>query len=204
MMEYITSDLHFGHISMCGPEGFIETRRHFQDEKEMNETLIERHNEVVGQMDTTIHLGDFSMNLKPKVVLELFNQMNGHFILNKGNHDAQRVFNYLKHHNYLLEDGKPKFLEFHDVGFRRKANGMVYMFTHYPLGVGEQRKNLRSIHGHIHEYAASEANQLNVGIDSPEIGDRPFGQPIPLHEAMEMVDEKWRQWSESPRIPLKD
>lgn len=193
-MEYVTSDYHLGHIKMCGPNGFLITRLFFKDVEEMNNLIMTRHNAVVHNDDTTIHLGDLSLNQKPEYLFEQLKKMNGHFIFVKGNHDSTKQFKYLMKHNYLLPDGKLKFLEFHDVGFKRKANGNVIMFTHYPLVLGEKRINLRNLCGHIHEFSTKDSNQLNVGIDSPEIGKRPFGEPIPLEEAYALIDQKYANW----------
>ena len=37
---------------------------------------------------------------------------------------------------------------------------------------------------------------LNVGVDSPELPERPFGEPILLEEAFALVDAKWLAWKE--------
>lgn len=203
-MDFITSDWHFGHRNICGPEGFVPTRTHFENTEEMNDTMIAAHNAVVGPLDTTIHLGDTNLNMKPTAVHELLRTLNGHFIFVKGNHDDSKLFKYLARNNYNLGDGNPKYLEFHEVGFRRKANGKVYLLSHYPLGLGERRKKLRNLCGHIHEDACREANQLNVGVDSPEIGDRPFGTPLPLEEAMALVDAKWQRWFDKEKRILEE
>ena len=58
MKQYVTSDWHFGHNNICGPEGFVSTRKHFANAEEMNETIIANHNAVVTAADRTYHLGD--------------------------------------------------------------------------------------------------------------------------------------------------
>lgn len=52
---YFTSDTHFYHsniIDFC--------KRPFKNVEDMNETLIENWNRVVGQDDIVFHLGDFA------------------------------------------------------------------------------------------------------------------------------------------------
>ena len=204
-MEYITSDWHFGHRNMCGPDSFLETRKHFKDVTEMNQHLIAVHNETVKQeKDVTIHLGDICLGLKPKEVFEILKQMKGHFIFVKGNHDDSKLIKYLKNNNYRLGDDRDKFLGFEEVGIRRKSNGIVYYLTHYPLGLGQTRRNMRNICGHIHELPAREANVLNVGIDSPE---RPqtecFGAPILLEDAFNQLHQKHLNWFDAQEEATK-
>lgn len=67
----------------------------------------------------------------------------------------------------------------------------MYYLTHYPTNIGENRDNLRTIHGHIYEYPSPYVNGLNVGLDSPELPvDNPFGRPIKLDTAMELLEDK--------------
>lgn len=57
---FFTSDHHFGHKLIIDFES-----RPFSGVEEMNRTMIENWNSVVGEGDTVFHLGDFSfMNLK--------------------------------------------------------------------------------------------------------------------------------------------
>lgn len=56
MAKFITADLHFGHeniIKFCPL-----TRGQFKDAKEMNESIVERWNEVVSDRDVVYLLGD--------------------------------------------------------------------------------------------------------------------------------------------------
>lgn len=190
-MEYITSDLHFGHNNICGADGFCDTRTHFSSTAEMDEHLISALNSVLTNDDILYHLGDLSMNLKNPLVFEILTKINGQIHLVKGNHDSTRMLNYLARHNYKLPNGRDKFV-FYQVGKTIKRNGKTYYLTHYPLGLGEQRKKLRSLCGHIHEEEAKEANVLNVGVDSPELPvDHPFGVPLSLDTAIGLVEAKW-------------
>lgn len=190
MKTYITSDLHFNHKNICGPEAFEDKRKQFKNVEEMNEYLIRVHNQRVTSNDEVIMLGDFALHGKSADIFELYKKLNGSFIIVKGNHDGSKVLNYLRKNNYKLADGRDKFT-IHDVGFTRKQNGITYYFTHYPVQVGHFRNNLRSICGHIHSKYAPSPNMLNVGIDSPELpkGTK-FGQPILLQDAYKLVEEK--------------
>lgn len=53
---YFTSDTHFYHSNIIG-----FCKRPFKNVEDMNETLIENWNRVVGQDDIVFHLGDFCL-----------------------------------------------------------------------------------------------------------------------------------------------
>ena len=204
MAKFITSDWHFFHNNACGPEGFISTRKKFSSVEEMNDNIIKTINQKVSRDDTIIHLGDIGFG-KPKKLFETLEKINGQIILIKGNHDSSKLFKYIVNNNYHYPYSNPKkhkqspdrvkFLV-EEVGLREKMNGKVYYLTHYPFQLGEQRKNMRSICGHIHEQIALDANMINVGIDSPEITSKisNFGEPLLLEDAVELVDKKWEKW----------
>lgn len=195
---YITSDWHFGHKNMVGPNGIVAQRRHFQTTEEMNEAIIAGVNSVVHKDDVIYFLGDATLGLKPREVLPLLERINGHIIMFRGNHDTSKMF------KYIANNGTKGKFELVDVGITVKANGKRYYLSHFPIGLGDKRKNLRSICGHIHEESASAPNVINLCIDSPElpIGTE-FAQPILLSIAMELVDQKWEKWAENELIELK-
>ena len=197
MKTYITSDLHLFHHNATGPDGLIKTRTHFKDAEEMNEAIIHAINSIVKEEDTLIHCGDFGFG-SPKILFEQLERINAHkVILIKGNHDSSKFFKYIKNHN---EEGK---YELHDVGLIKKFNKKIYYITHYPLGLGENSKNLRNLCGHIHENDPRGANCLNVGIDSPSFPNLPFGTPVLIEDAFNKVEEKWSSWAEKNLGELK-
>lgn len=187
MKTYITSDWHFFHKNMIGENGFISVRKKYKTIEQMNEALLLSINSLVTNDDVLIHCGDISMNSKHKEVYNLLTQLKGQLILIKGNHDTSKLFTYINNNNYLLGNGKPKFVT-EEVGRRFKKDGSVFYITHYPLHIGENRKNMYNLCGHIHENYAQFSNILNVGVDSPE---HPFGfQPMLLEDAINLVKLK--------------
>ena len=193
-MIYLTSDTHFNHNNIQGPNGFVATRKHFNSVQEMNDTIIQNWNATVQPTDKVIHAGDLSLNMRPKELFEILKQLNGNITIIPGNHDSvSKIIKYLANNNYDY-NGKPKF-EFSEVGIRIKHNKKVYYITHYPLGLGDSRYKLRNFCGHIHDEATTGANLLNIGVDSPEIPDVPFGTPILFETAVELVEEKWNKWN---------
>lgn len=163
----------------------------------MNQIIIDNWNDKVGENDIVYHLGDIALYFtKPQrdayqAILEVLLQLHGHLILVKGNHDNRALFKYLENNNYEF-NGLPKF-QFHDVGVLLKYNHRQYYLTHYPLmlGIASQIINL---HGHIHHYSVPIKENINVGVDAPELDyleKRPkFGAPLNFHEIEEIVTKK--------------
>lgn len=80
---FFTSDTHFYHtniLKFC--------KRPYKNVEEMNKALIENWNKVVGPDDTVFHLGDVAFCGNQKLE-EIINQLNGHIILVRGNHDRR-------------------------------------------------------------------------------------------------------------------
>lgn len=191
MAIYGTSDPHFDHDNIKGPNGFCKPRAHFKTVTEMNETIIKNWNKRVTNDDTVYLLGDLGIG-RPKEIFEWLVQLKGIIYIVKGNHDNSRLLKYIVNHSPMIH-GQSKF-HIIEMGTIIKRNGIQYYLTHYPQGLGEHRRKIRNLCGHIHEFTAYDANVLNIGMDSPEIGDRPFGQPILLDDAFDLVDTKWESW----------
>lgn len=121
----------------------------------------------------------------------LLAQLNGKIVFIKGNHDSRAFFKYLAAHDPQL-NGQPKF-EFHDVGVLIKYDHRQYYMTHYPMMMGIV-KQIINLHGHIHHYAVNVKENINVGVDTPEVDyldhSVPFGTPFSLAEIEQMVDGK--------------
>lgn len=84
MRTWLSSDLHLGHSNILK-----YSNRPFKDCDEMNAKLIQYHNERVKPEDTYIHVGDFCFKSGIGCVkyTHWLDQMNGHKIMIKGNHD---------------------------------------------------------------------------------------------------------------------
>lgn len=87
--RWFTSDWHLGSSTICD-----YCNRPFANVKEMNKTIIENCNSIVGKDDIIIHLGDFccygsergytGLKIHPN---EYIRQINGTFVNLLGNHD---------------------------------------------------------------------------------------------------------------------
>ena len=85
---FFTSDTHFWHeniIKFCN--------RPFSSIEEMNDTIIENWNKVVGKNDIVFHLGDFCFCGSDKFK-ELIEKLNGRIYLILGNHDWKIIKNW--------------------------------------------------------------------------------------------------------------
>lgn len=81
MTLWLTSDQHYGHAAIIRLSG-----RPFADVETMGIELVRRHNDVVCDGDTVLHLGDFAWY--PRDVARWLGQLRGTHILVTGNHDA--------------------------------------------------------------------------------------------------------------------
>lgn len=194
-MKFVTADTHFFHSDLLGVDDFAP--RPFPNVEVMNQTIIDNWNAKVGENDLVYHLGDIALYFtKPpkksyEAVLNVLSTLHGRLVLIKGNHDSRALFKFLAAHNFLV-NGHPKF-QFHDVGVLLKYDHRQYYLTHYPmmLGIAPQIINL---HGHIHHYSVPVKENINVGIDSPELAylqpQPQFGAPLNFAEVETMVEKK--------------
>ena len=65
-------------------------KRMFKNVEDMNETLIENWNRVVGQDDIVFHLGDFCLGGSHEWT-KILNRLNGKIYLILGNHDLKNI-----------------------------------------------------------------------------------------------------------------
>lgn len=182
---FFTSDTHFGHRNIIK-----YTNRPFANAQEMDDVLIARWNETVGEHDTIYHLGDFSLS-DPKFVKTIFPRLNGHI----------KVLGYHWHHDKRwLPDGFGKtryvsgpqgipveimlpmvVLKFK--GLRNNGRPQVVVLCHYAMAKWDQR-HYRSWHlyGHSHGQFENGGLSMDVGVDCHEF------RPISLEQVAERMD----------------
>ena len=144
---FFTSDTHFGHtniITFCN--------RPFKNVEEMNETLIENWNKVVGKDDIVFHLGDFCLG-GPEEWTRILERLNGKIYLIVGNHDIRNIaqgyrgsFEHIAMQMYI-EIGKRKIF-----------------LNHCPfLCFGGAYKDTWQLFGHVH------TSPRSTNIDTPRL-----------------------------------
>lgn len=156
---YVISDHHFCHSKI------IEYQRaEFGEVHEMNNYIINCHNDVVDKDDIVIFLGDFSF--KDSVIKDLLKRMNGHKYLVLGNHDNERLIR-------CYGD-----LGFEDVFPNCVKIGNMYL-SHYPLCEKEvdglnysllvrefENSDGINYHGHIHSRDIGSLPYVNVSCEA--------------------------------------
>ena len=153
MERWVVSDHHFWHdniITYCN--------RPFANSLEMNEALVEYHNEFVKPPDHVYFLGDVTMRRGGRIEREEFcklvRSMHGHKTLFLGNHDHWPTEVYL------------------DAGFEkvratwRDQDGIIY--SHIPIHPASIGSAIANVHGHIHQNPVYEPAVVN-GVSKPYI-----------------------------------
>jgi calcineurin-like phosphoesterase family protein len=190
---FFTADTHFGHknvIAYCN--------RPYKNVEEMDADLIKRWNETVADHDVIYHLGDFAFHPKDSTA-EIIEQLNGHKILLKGNHDKRTVTFYLN----------AGFAEVHKLPYGASVpfwirdifgvESIGFEMAHFPFAdvmceydqrdylmerapTKERLKKTVLVHGHVHEKWATKPNMVNVGVDVCGL------KPISLSKVLELVE----------------
>lgn len=169
-MEYITSDLHFGHSNILK---YCPQTRPFNSVEEMDEALIRAWNSHVTDADTTFLLGDISYH-GPEKTAEILNSLAGSKILVVGNHDNR---------NIKSEIFRSCFTEIHNYLELKRNKRHVVMF-HFPIA-NWNRMSHGSIHfhGHLHGDPSPIA-----GLRAMDVGYDATGRiVIPLEEAISVA-----------------
>src|ERR1700722_17645565 len=86
MMQWLTADLHLGHVNIIQ-----YSNRPFSNVGEMNEAIVERWNETVGVNDRVLILGDVAMG-RIDDTLKIAGRLNVFKVLLTGNHDRCASF----------------------------------------------------------------------------------------------------------------
>ncbi len=162
-MRWFVSDTHFMHrniLRYCD--------RPFDSIKEHDEELIRRWNEVVHENDTVYHLGDFALGPKFRIA-EIVEQLNGHIILIRGNHDKKPSFYY--------DVGFHEVYDYKWIDFNREHKVLL---CHYPNVRFEHSRHIL-LHGHNHAKDVGSEGVYNVGVDAWEF------RPVSEKEILELL-----------------
>ena len=139
---FFTADHHFFHtniIKYCG--------RPFENIEEMNETLIDNHNEVVSKHDIVLHAGDFAFTSDKPMVRSVIRRLNGDHKFLMGSHDK-----WLSGANQIWE---------------RRFGDNYIVVCHYAMRVWA-RSHYNSIHlyGHSHGRLDGIGKSMDIGVDT--------------------------------------
>lgn len=144
MAIFVCSDWHFMH-----QKSFLYEPRGFKSVEEMNEAIIQRHNEVVGPEDEVFHLGDEIMSDIDRGI-ECIKRLNGRIHLIRGNHSTDnKLARIVEECSNVIEYGK-----WSDVLQYQKWR---FYLSHYPTICGNfddgdkpLKKRMLNLCGHTH------------------------------------------------------
>lgn len=129
---FVTSDHHFS--------SFGSLLKRTTEEEDAQHILS--WNEIVGEDDLVLYVGDFCDSRSMKDFISLRNSLNGRIVLIKGNHDDNLIENHDFTDDYLR-------LVFDDVVEELVIDEIGLQLLHNPDSA-LRRPELKLIHGHIH------------------------------------------------------
>jgi len=198
---FFTSDTHYSHSNICSAttnwsvnEGYARTFDSLQD---MNQRLVDNINNMVGEDDILIHLGDWSFGGFDKIeeFRSQINCKNIHLVL--GNHDdhisrnkenIQRLFSSVQH--YLKLDIRR---------YPNKATVEKFRFVcmHFPI-ISWDNMNQKVMHlfGHVHlppHLRVMEGRAMDVGCEGNGL------EPISMDEVVEILKDRPIKKSSLPK-----
>lgn len=175
---WLTSDEHYGHKNIL-----VYQERPFANLMEMNCSLIENHNSVVGEEDTVIHVGDFSFG-DAKFFENTVRRLNGCHYFMDGSHD-RAMREYFDNAQYA--DPKvtllPKLFEF-------TYSGRSVVLCHYQMTAWKASHHGESVHFYGHSHARTKPDKarrcMDVGVDT----ETAVFFPIQIDRAIDLLVKK--------------
>ena len=142
MNTFITSDTHFSHENFLK---FTNLQGHkvrpFSSKEEMDDLMINNHNNMVNDGDKVYHLGDVTMH---KRYLPIVSRLKGNIRLILGNHD---IFDWKEYAKYFKE-----------VYHLRVLPELKLQLSHVPFHPYSVKKGWVNVHGHIHDKVINKDN----------------------------------------------
>ena len=165
-MIFFTADEHYGHKN-----SILHSNRPYPSVRDMDDCLINNHNEVVGPNDTVYHLGDFTLISNYQRVMDTYvNRLNGKNIFIQGSHDV-----WLKKQNapFIIE-GK----------FQLRKDSYFIIMCHYAMRTW-RRSHYGSWHIYGHSHGALEpfGKSYDVGVDNNNY------YPVSLVQLVDIMDK---------------
>jgi calcineurin-like phosphoesterase family protein len=189
---FFTSDTHYAHSNICSAttkwEGASNMTREFNSLDRMNATLVNNINNIVGEDDILIHLGDWSFGGFEKVQ-EFRDRIvckNIHLVL--GNHD-----HHIERNKEGVQDLFSSVQQYLRLEVRRPVSKSMmdrYTFVcmHYPIASWhDMNQGVIHLHGHVHlppHLRIAEGKAMDVGVDGNGL------EPISLNEVLSIMKNR--------------
>lgn len=176
--KWFISDTHFFHtniLKFLDNKGQLFRGNIFKNTEDMNEYMVKKWNEVVGENDYVYHLGDVTFRYDG-VFNNLMSRLKGKKRLIIGNHDK------------IWNPSLQKWFEKADLwkGFSEKQTGVKYGFTasHFPMQQKQLRDGSFNVHGHVHQNESPEEHQINVSVEVIDY------TPVHIDSIIEKIKQK--------------
>lgn len=182
---WVTSDWHFNHN-----REFIWKARGFSSVKEMNETIIERYNSVVGENDLVYCLGDCGLGGAGQEALNqlknYIERLNGTIIIVQGNHCTDKRIELYR---------QCKNVQQVDIATTFKYRGYHFYLSHYPTLTGNlEKESLKqmtlNLYGHTHQktnFYEDRPYMYHVGVDSHDC------YPVSIDQIIQDMNDKVKE-----------
>jgi len=166
---WFISDTHFGHANILTfKDDAGKLVREFSSVEEMDETMVQRWNEVVRDQDRIYHMGDVAMNHR---CLPIMSRLKGKKVLIKGNHDI-----------FKLKDYTPYFEDIRAYKIFPK-HGLVV--SHIPVHTCQLEGRFKiNAHGHMHQNILPDARYINLCVEHTDY------RPVTLNEVMFRAEQR--------------
>jgi calcineurin-like phosphoesterase family protein len=192
---FFTSDTHYQHSNIVRGvskwDGGLDKTRDYDTIDKMNSTIVNNINDVVGQEDILIHLGDWSFGGFDKI-REFRNRLICQDIrLILGNHDyhiennrenIQEIFTSVSQYEVLeviAPTSHPIF---------GPNNKYEFVLCHYPIASwNNMNKGRMHLHGHVHlpkHQRMSGGKSIDIGMDGNNL------KPYELREVVSLLKDK--------------
>jgi len=190
---FFTSDTHYSHSNICRATsrwGDDNLTRDFNSLDQMNAALVNNINEIVGENDILIHLGDWSFGGFENIA-EFRNRIlckNIHLVLGNHDHhiernkgDIQELFSSVNHY-INLDLRRPSNLR------KGEMDKFKFVLMHYPIASWDgMNDGVMHLHGHDHlppNLRISEGRAMDVGVDGNSY------YPLGLFEVLNLLKNK--------------
>jgi calcineurin-like phosphoesterase family protein len=189
---FFTSDTHYGHKNICRGvsnwTGGLDQTRDFKTIDQMNAAIVDGINQVVGQDDILVHLGDWSFGgfesiqeFRDRIICK-----NIYLIL--GNHD-----HHIENNRGNCQDLFKGVYQYTRLEVVRPINSRIvekfnFVLSHFPIASHhDMNKGVVHLHGHVHlppHLRIGKGKSLDVGVDGNGL------EPISLDEVVKLMSKQ--------------
>jgi calcineurin-like phosphoesterase family protein len=188
---FFTSDTHYSHSNICRATtrwtDADSVTRDFKSLEHMNDTLVNNINEVVGQDDILIHLGDWSFG-GFEMIEEFRNRIlckNVHLVF--GNHD-----HHIRRNKGGVQDLFSSTQDYLHLDLRipkgKEVDKLTLVCMHFPIASWDgMNDGVPHLHGHVHlprHQRIGQGKVMDVGVDGNDL------YPISIQEIRTIMKDR--------------